>query len=130
MSLAPLYQNGIVDYLTGKGAPPAITAFYLDLYDGDPLVDGESVLEAITGSATRTDQSANMSAAVDGVSSNTAEIEIATTSASTVTVVYIAFFTEATGGNLICFNTLTVPQLVTAGNGVTIPAGQAQINQV
>lgn len=126
-SLAPLYTNALIDYLRGAGAPPAISAFYLDLYDGDPLTTGASVLSTITGSATRTNQASNMSAAADGVSSNVAEINIATTAAGTASIVYMAFFTEATGGNLICANPLTVPQTVTAGNGVTVPAGAAVI---
>jgi hypothetical protein len=130
MALAPLYLNAVVDYIIAGGAPPSITGFFLDLYDGDPLTSGASVLETLTGSATRVDQAANMSASADGQSSNIVDIDITDAAAAGANVAYIAFFTEATDGNLICANQLTVPQLVTAGNGVSFPAGQILIQLV
>ena len=128
--LAPLVLDGIMDYLVGRGAPPAIPGFFLDLYDGDPLTTGSSVLATLTGSATRVDQESVMSDSEDGVITNESEIEITDAVVGGANVQYVAFFDAATGGDLTCTSLLSIPQTVTAGVPLVIPAGDLVLTLV
>lgn len=125
--IAPTYLDGIVDYLRGAGAPPAISAIYLDLYDGDPQGAGVSVLTDLTGSATRADISAAMAAASGGISANSTTITVTTSALAVATISYAALFTASTGGALIMSNALSSAQVTAIGDLVRFDAGELEI---
>src|SRR5581483_55383 len=75
---------------------------YLDLYNGDPRGGGYSVLEAITGSATRTDITSQLSQLPgQAVIANPATITVPTAASNQASVNYVALFDSATGGTLV-----------------------------
>jgi hypothetical protein len=105
-------------------ADATLPVFYLDLYDGDPLGSGESVLETLTGSATRTNFAASMGAPAAGRSANTAALSLVSEAEASASVVYLAAFDAASDGNLIASGAVGAPpQTVVLGNGLSIDAG-------
>ncbi len=128
-TLTPTYLNAVTDYLRGAGAPVAITALYLDLYNGDPQGAGSSVLSTITGSATRSNIASSMGAATLGVSTNSATITITASASGSATVDFVAFFTASTAGTLIMSHALDVSKSVTTGDTVEFAASALTISQ-
>ena len=105
----------------------AIGNFYLDLFDGDPEGTGESVLEDITGSATRTNYAASMGAPSGDVALNTAAITPTTQSQNSVNVTHVAIYSAATAGTLLMSAALINPVTVVLYNGVTFGVGDLQV---
>ena len=101
----------------------ALTVLYLDLYDGDPSDGGASVLEDITGSATRTDFFGSFGSPSLGRSSNDEAITFTAVSDDSVNVAYVAAFDAATSGNLIGSARLLPPSTVVLYNGAAFPIG-------
>lgn len=117
----------MVNYLRGGGAPSAITAIYIDLFDGNPEETGQSILADLTGSSTRIDITSNMGAANNGVSVNESEIVIVNFAQTGANLVYFGIYTASTGGSLIMSSPVTSPGYVVADNGVAFPVGSIQI---
>jgi hypothetical protein len=116
-------RNRLVDYLRGAGAPAAVAGIYLDLFNGDPQAAGTSVLAAVTGSANRLNVTAALGAAVNGVSTNAAVINIITTATGGATVTHMGMYDAAAAGTLLASHALTSGNLVvTTGNAVQINA--------
>lgn len=128
-TLTTTYLNAVANYLRGAGAPVAITALYLDLYNGDPQGAGSSVLSTLTGSSTRTDVASSMGAASGGVSTNTATITITASASGSASVSYVAFFTASTAGTLIMSHALATSRSVTTGDTVEFAASDLSISQ-
>lgn len=110
-------------------APGAsVSTLYLDIFNGNPLSGGVSVLSAITGSSVRTDI-ASLLTTVLGVAKSTDTIVVAASSASTVNTNYVGFYSASTSGALLVSGTLSVVgQSVTVGNPVVFDALAIQIN--
>lgn len=106
----------------------SVATAYLDIFNGDPTTTGVSVLDDITGSATRTDIAASLST-VSGVAQNPAQIIVAAASAATVNTNYCAIYDAATGGTLLMSGPLNVRgQTVTTDNPVVFDALAISIN--
>lgn len=105
----------------------AITSFYLDLFDGDPAGNGQSVLSSITGTATRTDFATSMGTPVGDVSTNTAAVTFTTQAEASVDVSHLAVYDAATGGNLVMSGPLLNPMTVVLYNGAAFPIGNLQV---
>lgn len=123
-AITTTYSDEVLDYLLGGGAPPTISAAYLDIYSGDPQNGGSSVLSTLTGSATRQSITASMGAASNRVASNISVIVVTGSALAGAFANYIAVFNAATGGSLIMSQQLTNPQEVTLGNGFQFDIGQ------
>lgn len=78
-----------------------LTVAYLDLFDGDPTDGGASILETITGSATRTNVFADLEADADDVLLNPEVITVTSSSLSVSNVSYVGIYSAATGGTLL-----------------------------
>lgn len=117
-------QDLAVQILTSEAA---ITTFYLDLFYGDPLDGGSSVLPQITGSATRQDFASLMAAPVADVTSNNAVISFTSSSLASINVDYLAVYDAATSGNLLMSGRLLVPQTVVLYNGAQFAIGDLQV---
>jgi len=122
------YENAIINYLRGAGAPTAISAIYLDLYNGDPQGAGSSILSTITGSATRSSITSSLSAASGGSTSNPSTITVTASAAGSATASYVALFDAATAGNLVMSGPLTTPKSITAGDTVQFNAAALSIS--
>lgn len=101
----------------------SVSDFYLDLFDGDPSDGGVSVLEDITGSATRTNYSSSMSAVSSLQSSNTSAITFTTSAAASANLSWLAVYDASSGGTLLGAAEISVPQTVVLYNGLSIPVG-------
>ena len=105
----------------------SVTTIYLDLFDGSPAspMTGRSVLQAITGSSTRTNIGGSL-ATTNETATNTVVITISTGSASVTNVNWIAFYNAASGGTLLMYAPVAV-----ASNGGGVGVGTVvQINQL
>lgn len=89
-----------------------LTVLYLDIFDGNPLTTGRSVLATITGSATRTDIFSQITVltiipdladptTTTTYATNTDTITVAAVAQGTTNVNYLAFYNAPTGGNII-----------------------------
>ncbi len=126
-TITTAYRNAIVNYLCGAGAPTAITAIYLDLYNGDPQGTGSSMLATITGSATRSNAASSMGAASNGAASNSVSIIVTANAFGSATVDYVAFFTAATAGTLIMSHALDASKSVVSGDTVEFASSDLTI---
>lgn len=125
--IAATYQNAIVNYLRGAGAPPSISAAYLDLYNGDPTAGGVSVLLTITGSATRQSITSSMTAAAAGISTTTG-ITVTTGAVGSANITHVCLFNASTGGNLVLSNNLASPVSVSVFDPVQFDASHLTIS--
>lgn len=106
----------------------SVATAYLDIFNGNPLGTGVSVLDDITGSATRTNIAADLTT-VAGIAQNTDTIIVALESAATVNVSYIGIYNAATAGTLLMSGPCWVNgQTVTVGNPVVFDALAITIN--
>lgn len=105
--------------LTGFVLAPggSVATAYLDLFDGDPASGGVSVLEAITGSATRTNIAADLTT-VSGVARNPDYIVIAAESANQTNISYVGLYSAASGGTLLMSGTVSSSPTIAQGNPV------------
>lgn len=103
-------------------APSAtVTSAYLDLFDGDPVNGGRSVLLTITGSSTRTDIASDLSL-VDGNTRyvNPDFISI-TSSAGQSNVSYVALYSASISGSLLWSGSCSASPIIADGVAVKIP---------
>jgi hypothetical protein len=101
-------------------------AYYLDLYDNDPDQGGDSVLETLTGSATRTNI-ASVMATVALTASNDTVITITDEAEGSAFVGWVVIFDAATDGDIIDSAPLVNPQTVTMWNGAAFAVGALQV---
>jgi len=75
----------------------SVASIFLDLFDGDPLNGGVSVLSIITGSAVRPDIGPQLGTA-NGVAVNPDVLTVASSSAGQTNLNYIGLYSQATAG--------------------------------
>lgn len=126
------YRQAAVNYFRGNGAPTAISDVFVDIFNGDPQGAGSSVLNTVTGSATRPSVKSALgaaSAASPSVSTNSSLFSLSASASADATITHLALYDAATSGNLIASHTLTSgSQTVLTGNPVTIPASGLKIS--
>ncbi len=105
-----------------------LTVLYLDLFDGPPSSGGTSVLETLTGSATRTNFFANMGLVSDQVSTSLSDILFVEFALESASVVWIGVYDAATSGTLLGSAQLGAPVTIVMGSGCQIPAGSLQVH--
>jgi hypothetical protein len=117
----------LVATISAPGA--STTTLYLDIFNGNPLTTGVSVLAAITGSATRTDIASQMSLYQRaGHRINPEQIIVTLTSLATTNTNYIGLYSAATAGTLLMSGTLAARNTVTVDNPVVFDALDLTIN--
>jgi hypothetical protein len=114
--------------ISAPGAP--VSTLYLDIFNGNPLTVGRSVLEDITGSATRTDIASQMALYQrPGHRVNPDRIVVTLISQATTNTNFIGFYNAATAGTLLMSGTLSVNgPTVTVDNPVVFDALALEIN--
>lgn len=106
----------------------SVAVAYLDIFNGNPLAGGVSVLADITGSATRTNVAAELTT-TSGIAQNTDVIVVSLASESTVNTNYCGIYDAATGGTLLMSGALNVNgPTVTTDNPVQFDALALTIN--
>lgn len=119
-------DNANTTYLTSVlPYPGELTVAYFDIFDGDPLNGGVSVLEAITGSATRTNIFSSLALTDDeSAYTNPAVLVISAASESITNVSYIGIYDAATDGELLASGRVgaTYPPTVIEGAAVQFNA--------
>ncbi len=106
----------------------SVATMYLDIFYGNPATGGRSVLSQITGSATRTDVSADLTTVL-GIAKNPDQIIVTTSSGATINTNYVGFYSASSGGTLIMSGACAVVgPFVTQGNPVVFDALALQIN--
>lgn len=85
-----------------------VSVMYLDLFNGNPLAGGVSVLSAITGSATRTNIASSLSLNVAGDAVNPDFITVSAGSENVTNVNYIGFYSASVSGALLVSGPVSV----------------------
>jgi len=105
-----------------------VSEVYLDLFDGDPSSGGRSVLSAITGSATRTNISGDLTT-TSGVATNTEPIVISSASENQTNVNWCGLYSASISGALLMSGRVSVtPFTIAEGNPVRFAALGLSIN--
>lgn len=78
-----------------------LSVAYLDLFNGDPLAGGSSILLSLTGSATRSNVFSSLEANAANVLLNPAVLTVVSAAATTSNVTHIGIYSAASGGTLL-----------------------------
>jgi hypothetical protein len=95
------------------------STLYLDILDAE----GDSILETVTGSATRTNFFSSMGSIVDLMSTNTSALSFTTLAVGSANLVYLALYDAATAGTQLALSDAFPVQTVVEENGLQIPIG-------
>lgn len=117
-------ENKIIDHMLRNQAytPPATV--YVALYTTDPT-DADTGTEVSGGAYAR--QSAGLSAASGGASSNAADITFPTATANWGTITHVGLRDALTGGNLLMHSPLDASKTINNGDTFKINAGDLDI---
>ncbi len=118
-------ENKLLDHVLGNTAFAQPSNLYMALYTADSyLEDGTPTAEIDAGGYSRIDVTnlGGYSAAVDGSSKNTADMEFPTATADWGTVTHLALLDAATGGNVLIWAPLVSARQVISGDSVRIRA--------
>jgi len=124
MSQATNYlENKIAGHVFGATAYTAPTTLYVGLYTTAPDDTGAGT-EVSGGSYARQ----SMAFTVTGdTASNTVNVEFPKATASWGTVAYFAVSDAVSGGNMLCYGTLTASKTVASGDTLRFNAGELDI---
>lgn len=106
----------------------SVATLYLDLFDGNPLTAGRSILSAITGSSVRTDVASSLEATSTGIYKNTSAIVVSAESESQTNISYAGLYTASISGSLLMSGPVSVSQTIALGNPVQFSALGLVIN--
>jgi hypothetical protein len=126
-NLSNYLENKLLDHFLGTAAYTMPTTVYVGLYTVAPTdtSTGTSGGTQVTGGSYAR-QTAVFSGAVDGTTSNTANIDFAGMPAATT--VAIGVFDALTSGNLLLWGTLTANKTTDAGDTLRIATGDLDIS--
>ncbi len=127
-----VWENLILDHVSGKTALPAIATGYLALTTVAVAEThtGSTITEAAyTGYARKAVAPADMSAASAGATSNSVAQTFAACTAGTSTVIGWAFCSALTAGNVLMFGTCTSTVISTTQTPATIAISALALNQ-
>jgi len=105
----------------------SVSVAYLDLFNGNPVSGGASVLAAITGSSVRVDVSSQLTT-TSGIATNTSPIVVSSGAASAVNVSYVGIYSASISGSLLMSSTVSASQVIALGNPVQFPSLGLSIN--
>lgn len=96
-------QSANTTNLTASLSYPSgsVSVAYLDLFDGNPASGGVSILETITGSATRTSIASSLSTTTLNVAENPDYIIVTSSAVANANVSYVGIYSAASGGTLL-----------------------------
>jgi len=105
----------------------SVAVAYLDLFNGNPLSGGYSVLSAITGSSVRTNI-ASLLTTTSGIATNTSPIVVSAASTAVTNISYVGIYSASVSGSLLMSGTVSASPTIALGNPVQFPALGLSIN--
>lgn len=99
----------------------SVATAYLDMFDGDPTIAGQSVLAAITGSSVRTDIASSLTT-TSGIAQNLSAIVVSAASESQTNISYIGIYSASISGSLLMSGTVSASPTIALGNPVQFDA--------
>lgn len=115
------FLNCVADNVFRGDATPAIpSAYFIGLSTTEPNIDGGNATEPSTDAGYARVQLTNLSEATDGVTTNSAAINFAESTASWGTVTHFVIYDAASDGNLLMYGALTQPRTVESATIMTI----------
>lgn len=122
-NLTNFLENKILDHVLNVAAYTAPTTLYLALYTVAPT-DSTTGTEVVGGSYTR--KSVTFTAATDGLSSNTTNVDYPGMPACTV--VAVAILDAFSGGNMMMYGPLVSSKVVASGDTFRIAIGDLDVS--
>ena len=115
------FLNRVAGNLFRTETSPAIpTEYYIGLSTTEPTMSGTNVSEPSTSAGYGRVLLENLSAPVNGVVTNTANINFEESTASWGTVTYFVIYDAEINGNLLMYGALSTPRVVEAATVMTI----------
>lgn len=110
-----------------KTSPGLPTNYYIGLSTTTPNASGGNITEPGSGKGYARVQLTSLSTPSNGVIKNTADVNWAESTASWGTITHYVVFDALTGGNALCYGSLSAPRSIEAStimsiraNGITI----------
>lgn len=120
-------ERKILDHVLGVAAYTMPTSVYLALYTSNPNEDSSGA-EVTGGSYTRQLVTFNAASTdVSNVSTSTSSNQVVFGSMPTAVVTHAAICDAANGGNVLYYMTLAASKSLTAGDDLTIDAGDISV---
>lgn len=115
------FLNRVAGNLFRTETSPAIpTEYYIGLSTTEPTMSGTNVSEPSTNAGYGRVLLENLSAPVNGVVTNTANINFEESTASWGTVTHFVIYDAEINGNLLMYGALSTPRVVEAATVMTI----------
>lgn len=115
------FLNRVAGNLFRTETSPAIpTEYYIGLSTTEPTMSGTNVSEPSTSAGYGRVLLENLSAPVNGVVTNTANINFEESTASWGTVTHFVIYDAEINGNLLMYGALSTPRVVEAATVMTI----------
>lgn len=115
------FLNRVAGNLFRSEMSPAIpTEYYIGLSTTEPAMDGSNVSEPPTNAGYGRVLLDTLSAPVNGVVTNTANINFEESTSSWGTITHFVIYDAEIGGNLLMFGALSTPRVVEAATVMTI----------
>jgi len=119
-------ENKIIDHMLRNQSFTPPTTVYVALFTADNGLEGGTITGEVSGGAYAR-QAVTLSAASDGESSNSADIEFPTATADWGTITHVALMDAASGGNVLMHSALDASKTVNNGDTFKINAGDLDI---
>ena len=119
-------ENKIIDHMLRNQSFTPPTTVYVALFTADNGLEGGTITGEVSGGSYAR-QSVTLSAASDGESSNSADIEFPTATADWGTITHVALMDAASGGNVLMHSALDASKTVNNGDTFKINAGDLDI---
>jgi hypothetical protein len=119
-------ENKIIDHMLRNQSFSPPSTVYVALFTADNGLEGGTITGEVSGGSYAR-QSVTLSAASDGESSNTADIEFPTATADWGTVTHVALMDASTGGNVLMHSALDASKTVNNGDTFKINAGDLDL---
>jgi hypothetical protein len=124
-----------LNWLRGTAAPAALTNLYVSLHTADPGANGiNNDVTAAVASARGVIPIANLSAPTAAAGggfqiSNTASLVMTNSALAIATLTHVGFWNALSGGNFICYGTLSPATPVAIGDVLRFAVGQLVIKE-
>lgn len=105
----------------------SVATAYVDLFSGNPLTTGVSVLSTLTGSATRVN-AASVLTTVSGIAENTSAVVLTTACVAMPNINYVGIYDAAAAGNLLVSGQVSLSAFLSVGMPVQFDALGLTIN--
>ena len=119
-------ENKIIDHMLRNQSFTPPTTVYVALFTADNGLEEGTITGEVTGGSYAR-QAVTLSAASDGESSNSADIEFPTATADWGTITHVALMDTASGGNVLMHSALDASKTVNNGDTFKINAGDLDI---